>query len=214
MGKKQTVEVLIEGGKATAAPPIGPTLGALKINIGNVVADINKKTQDYKGMKVPVKVIIDTETKEYEIKIGTPPTSQLIKKEIGIEKGSSYPNIDKVANLSVEQIIKIAKMKKDSFIGVPLKSIVKSIAGSCNAMGILVEGKTSDEFKKDVDTGKYDKEINEEKTGIPEEKKAVLKEQLDKYNKMFSKEREKLKIDKEQAKEKEESAREKKEGKK
>lgn len=213
MGKKQIVEVLIEGGKATAAPPVGPTLGALKLNIGEVVSEINKKTQDYKGMKVPVKIIVDIETKKYDIEIGTPPTSQLIKKEIGVNKGSSYPNIDKVANVSVEQIIKISKMKRDSFVGASLKSIVKSIAGSCNSMGILIEGKTSDEFKKDADNGKYDNEINEEKTDIPDEKKALLKGQLEKYNKLFAKDREKLKLDLEKAKEKQEGKGEKEEDK-
>ncbi|MFP4403532.1 MAG: 50S ribosomal protein L11, partial [Candidatus Woesearchaeota archaeon] len=88
MGKKETVEILIEGGKATAAPPLGPALGPMGVNIGQVVADINNKTGDFKGMKVPVKVIIDKDTKEYKIKIGTPPATQLIKKEAGIQKGS------------------------------------------------------------------------------------------------------------------------------
>ena len=63
---KETIETLIEGGKASAAPPLGPALGPLKVNIGQVVADINKKTADFKGMKVPVKVIVDTKTKEFE----------------------------------------------------------------------------------------------------------------------------------------------------
>jgi large subunit ribosomal protein L11 len=62
---KQTVQALVEGGKATAAPPLGSSLGPLGVNVGQIVADINKKTADFKGMKVPVKVIIDTETKEY-----------------------------------------------------------------------------------------------------------------------------------------------------
>ena len=60
---KDTVEVLIQGGKATAAPPLGPALGPKGVNIGKVVADINEKTKDYAGMQVPVKVIIDTDDK-------------------------------------------------------------------------------------------------------------------------------------------------------
>ena len=83
---KDIVEVLIEGGKATAAPPLGSQLGPLKVNLGQIVIDINKKTSDFKGMKVPVKVIVDKDTKTYEIEIGTPPTSQLIKTELNIKK--------------------------------------------------------------------------------------------------------------------------------
>ena len=82
----QTVDALVEGGKASAAPPLGPALGPLGVNIGQVVAEINKKTADFKGMQVPVKVIIDTDTKEFEIKIGTPPAAELIKQEAGIKK--------------------------------------------------------------------------------------------------------------------------------
>ena len=63
----QTIEQLVEGGKATAAPPLGPALGPLGVNIGQVVAEINKKTESFKGMQVPVKVIVDGDTKEFSI---------------------------------------------------------------------------------------------------------------------------------------------------
>jgi len=85
MGLK-TVEALIDGGKATPAPPLGPTLSVFKVNIGKIIQDINEKTKHYNGMKVPVKIIIDDETKNYTIEIGTPPTSSLIRKELGLEK--------------------------------------------------------------------------------------------------------------------------------
>jgi len=74
MGKK-TVEALIEGGKTTAAPPLGPALGPLGVNIGQIIADINKKTAGFKGMQVPVKIVVDEDTKEYKISVGTPPCS-------------------------------------------------------------------------------------------------------------------------------------------
>jgi len=170
----QTVESLVPGGKATAAPPLGPALGPLGVNIGQVVADINKKTAIFNGMQVPVKVIIDMDTKNFEISIGTPPASALILKEAGIEKGSGNPKTDKVADVLIEQIIKVAKMKEDNLLGNDLKAKVKEIIGTCNSMGILVEGKPAVEAIKEVNAGKFDKEIKEEKTELTAEDKAKL----------------------------------------
>ena len=98
------IKVLVEGGKATAAPPLGPALGPAGVNIGQVVAEINKKTADFKGMKVPVKVTVKGD-KSFTISVGTPPVSALVKKAAGIEKGASNPLADKVDDLKVEQII-------------------------------------------------------------------------------------------------------------
>lgn len=159
---KEKVEVLIEGGKATAAPPLGPALGPLKVNIGQVVADINKKTADFKGMKVPVKVIVDTETKEYEIEIGTPPASQLIKSELGIKKGSGTPNTDYVADMSIDQIKKVARMKFDALLANDLNAAVREIAGTCYSLGIKIDGKKPRDFIADAKAGKYDSQLNEE----------------------------------------------------
>jgi len=159
---KEKVEVLIEGGKATAAPPLGPALGPLKVNIGQVVADINKKTADFKGMKVPVKVIVDKDTKEYTIEVGTPPASQLIKTEIKLAKGSGKPNLNMVGNMSVEQVKKIARMKFDSLLSTELKSAVNEIAGTCYSLGIKVDNKPAKEFIADVKAGKYDSVLKEE----------------------------------------------------
>jgi large subunit ribosomal protein L11 len=88
MGQK-TVSVLIDGGKATPAPPLGPSLSVFKVNIGKIIQDINEKTKAYEGMKVPVKIIIDDVTKEYKIEIGMPPVSSLIRKELGLKKIAS-----------------------------------------------------------------------------------------------------------------------------
>ena len=159
---KETVDVLIEGGKATAAPPLGPALGPLKVNIGQVVADINAKTQDFKGMKVPVKVIVDTDTKEYSIKIGTPPASQLVKSELGIAKGSGTPNSAYVGDMSVEQIKKVARMKMDSLLANTQSAAVREIAGTCYSLGITIDGKKPREFIADVKAGKYANELSED----------------------------------------------------
>src|SRR3990167_2698429 len=114
---KQSIDAMVEGGKATAAPPLGPALGPLGVNIGQVVSEINKKTADFKGMKVPVKVTVDKETKTFMISVGTPPSANLIMKGAGVEKGAANPLTDKIADLRIEQIIKIAKMKQDSLLG-------------------------------------------------------------------------------------------------
>jgi large subunit ribosomal protein L11 len=174
---KETVEVMVEGGKATAAPPLGPALGPMGVNIGEVVAKINDQTKAFAGMKVPVKVIIDKDTKSFEIEIGTPPTSQLLKKEAGIEKGSGNPLEDKVADVLIEQIIKIAKMKETALLGKTLKDKINEVVGTCNSMGILVEGKPAMDATKEINEGKFDEEIRTEKTELSAEEKAKLEEE-------------------------------------
>ncbi|HDJ50955.1 MAG TPA: 50S ribosomal protein L11, partial [Thermoprotei archaeon] len=82
---KQVIEVLVEGGKATPGPPLGPALGPLGVNVAQVVKAINEATKEFEGMKVPVKVIVDVATRQFEIEVGLPPTSALILKELGIE---------------------------------------------------------------------------------------------------------------------------------
>lgn len=171
MGKKQTIEVMVEGGKATAGPALGGTLGPLKVNIGQVISQLNEKTKDFSGMKVPAKVIVDTESKEFIITIGTPPSSDLIKKETGLEKGSGEPDKVKVGAISMEQIVKVAKMKSSSLIVTNLKSAVKTIVGTCNSLGMLVEGKDPKEVIKEIDGGVYDEIINAAKTEPDAEKK-------------------------------------------
>ena len=87
----EVVEVLVPGGKASAGPPIGPALGPLGINVKAVVDEINKKTSEFNGMQVPVKIEVD-EKKNFTVTVGIPPTTALIKKEANIEKGSAEPN--------------------------------------------------------------------------------------------------------------------------
>lgn len=175
----QIVESLVDGGKASAGPPLGPALGPLGVNIGQIISDINKKTESFKGMQVPVKVEVDTDTKEYSISVGTPPSSSLIKKEAKVEKGAGNPLQDKVADLRIEQIIKIAKMKEDALLGKSLKEKIKEIIGTCNSMGILVHGVVATEAIKQVNQGKFDKEIKEEKTELSAEELKQLGKNLD-----------------------------------
>ena len=86
MGDKQTISSLVTGGEASAGPPLGPALGPLGVNIMEVIAKINEKTSDFKGMKVPVTVSVDTDTKEWDIEVGIPSASALILKEANKQK--------------------------------------------------------------------------------------------------------------------------------
>jgi len=190
---KQTVECLVEGGKASAGPPIGSSLGPLGVNVGKVVAEINQKTASFKGMSVPVKIEVDSDDKSFTISIGTPPTSQLIIKEAGIKKGAGNPLADKVADLKIEQIIKIAKMKEDALLGKTMKEKVKEVIGTCNSMGVLVEKMQASEANKIVNEGKFDKKIAEEKTELSadelkelEEEKKKLAEDLEKRREEYT----------------------------
>ena len=186
---KQNVEALVEGGKATAAPPLGPALGPLGINIGQVIAEINKKTIDFKGMQVPIKIIVD-EDKSFTITVGTPPVSALIKKEAGIERGSGSPLQDKVADLKIEQIIKIAKMKEDSLLGKDQFARVKEVIGTCNSMGVMVEGKQASAVIADINTGSFKEEIESGRTEISAEELKALEEERRKLAEEVTKRRE------------------------
>ncbi len=186
---KQTVETLVEGGKATAAPPLGPALGPTGVNIGQVIAEINKKTADLKGMQVPIKVLVDTVSKEFSIEVGTPPAAALIKKEAGIEKGASNPLTDKVADLVIEQIIKIAKIKEDDLLGNDLKRKMKEIVGTCNSMGILVEGMPARDALRAIEAGRFDAEIKSGKTELTEEEKKHLAEEKQRLQEEIEKRR-------------------------
>lgn len=177
MGKTQTVDALVEGGKASAGPPLGPTLGALKLNVGQVVSEINKKTADFKGMQVPVKLVIDLEDKSFTITVGTPPVSALLKKEAGIEKGSGNPLADKVANIYIEQVIKVSKMKEDVLLGKTPFARVNEVLGTCNSMGVMVEGKQAKDIIVDIRNGAFKQEITSQKTELTDEEMKSIEEE-------------------------------------
>lgn len=201
---------MIEGGKAVAGPVMGQRMGPLGVNIQEILGEINKKTADFKGIKVPVKVIVDTETKEFDIEVGTPPASELIKKEINLQKGSGLAHVDKVANLAMGQIVRIAKMKQDSLLDRSFKAVIKTVIGSCGSLGILIEGKEPKEIGEDIDSGKYDAIINEGKTEVSDEKLKELKEELEIVKERLVKERG-IPVKKEEKKEGEGEEEEKKE---
>ena len=153
-----TVEAMVDGGKATAGPPLGPALGPKGVNIGQVVAKINEKTKAFAGMKVPVKILINND-KTFDIKVGTPPMSALIKAELGIPLGSGNPKTTKVGNLTVEQAKKVAAQKQDDLLGATVKARVMEVAGNCVSLGVTIDGKDAKVFQADVRAGVYDAEL-------------------------------------------------------
>ena len=156
MADKKVVELLVSGGQATAGPPLGPALGPLGVNTMAVVNRINELTRDYAGMKVPVKVAVDVENKEFEVSVGTPTASALVVSELKIEKGSGTPNTAKGGNLGMDQVVRIAKIKRSELLSRTLKSAAKEVLGSCISMGVTVEGKDPREVQKEIDEGKYE----------------------------------------------------------
>lgn len=155
-----TLEALVPGGQATPGPPLGPSLGPLGVNVKAVIDRINEQTSAFKGMQVPVKIMVD-DKKQFTIQVGTPPTSALIKKELGIETGSGTPNTQTVGNLTVKQAINIARMKKNDTLARNLKNAVKEIVGSCVTLGVTFEGMKPKEAIAAINSGKFDSEMNE-----------------------------------------------------
>ncbi|MEK6832455.1 MAG: 50S ribosomal protein L11, partial [Nanoarchaeota archaeon] len=170
------IKLLAEGGAMKPGPALSQKLGPAGIPINQVIQKINEATEDFNGLKVPVELDINLKTKKFEIKIFSPPVSELLKKELRLTKGSGEQIKTKIANASIEQIISVAKTKMQNLLCKDLKSAVKVVVGTCVSLGVLVENKPAKEVEKDIDEGKYDKEISQIKTETSPEKKKILDE--------------------------------------
>ena len=155
MTNKQTISSLVTGGEASAGPPLGPALGPMGVNILQIITAINEQTKEFKGMKIPVSVSVDSDTKKWEIEVGIPSASALLLKEAGIQKGSGTSGTEWVGEVSADMIAKIAKVKLETSYASSLKSVAKQIVGTCMSLGIKVEGKTPKEFTAEIDEGKW-----------------------------------------------------------
>lgn len=164
------LKFLVDGGEMKPGPAISQKLGPLGLNLGKIISEVNKATSEFKGIKVPVTLDINTKTKDFTVSVSTPPTAELLKKELDLTKGSKQPDKIKVANAAIEHIIKIAKIKqKDMFVD-SLKAAVKSVVGSCASEGILVESKDPKVIIEEIDKGMYNNLISQGKE-IPEKEK-------------------------------------------
>lgn len=159
MPETKSVSVLVVGGEANAGPPLGPALGPLGVNVMAIVKEINDLTKDYAGMRVPVKVNVDTESKQFNVEVGIPTASALIVKESGVAKGSATPATSYAGNLTIDSLVKIARSKNPQSYGSSLKSVAREVAGSCMSMGITIEGKPAREFLEEVKQQKWDEAL-------------------------------------------------------
>ncbi len=168
------IKLIVEGGSMKPGPAVAQQLGPLGINLGKVISDVNTATAGFKGVKVPVEIDANPKTKNFTIKVFSPPVAELLKKELNVQSGSGTPNTTKIGNLAIEQIISVAHTKLPNMLARDLKAAVKLVVGSCVSLGILIEDKPAKEIEKDIDAGMYDKEIKAIKTDVSPEKKASL----------------------------------------
>jgi len=168
------IKLLVEGGNMQPGPVLSQKLGPLGMNMGQVIQKINDSTKNFQGLKVPIELEINPSTKHFDVKVFSPPVSELLKKELGLEKGTGDHKKIKVANASIEQVISVAKTKLPNLLANNFRSAVKTVVGSCVSLGVLVENKPAKEIEKDIDEGKYDNEILNEISKTPEEKKKKL----------------------------------------
>ena len=135
---KKIIKITIPAGKATMAPPIGPTLAPYGINAQDFCAQFNEKTRENDGILTPV-VLTIYEDRSFGFELKTPPTSELIRRELHIKLGSAKPNLDKVGKLSKAQIMKIVEIKMPDLNTSDPKQAAKIIAGTAKQMGVDVE---------------------------------------------------------------------------
>ena len=159
MGDKQSISSLVTGGEASAGPPLGPALGPMGVNIMEIISAINEKTSDFKGMKIPVTVTVDSETKKWEIEVGIPSASALILKEANIQKGTGTSGTEWIADIGIDAVVKVSHVKLESSYASELKSVAKQVVGTCQSLGIKIEGKTPKEMTAEINAGKWDEKL-------------------------------------------------------
>jgi large subunit ribosomal protein L11 len=156
---EKTFNFIVNGGKATGGPPIGPALGPMGVNIMSIVNDINAQTAEYDGLPVPVDVIIDTDTKVFSVKVGMLTTFALISQATGLEKGSGEPNSKFVADISFDKLIGVAKKKRAGIYAASLKTAVREVLGTCQSAGVTIDGRPAKEVQQAIKSGEYDVEL-------------------------------------------------------
>lgn len=134
------VSVLVEGGKASAGPPLGPALGPLGVNVGQVVAQINEQTKQFAGMRVPVVVKVNPSTRAFTLVVGRPPVAALLLKEAGKEKGSGKAKTEVIGDVGLDAVKRIAEAKGDDMHGRTVEEKMNQVIGTCVSLGLTVDG--------------------------------------------------------------------------
>ena len=131
------IKLQIEAGKASPAPPVGPALGSAGINIMQFVKEFNDRTAQQAGYIIPV-VLTVYKDKSFDFITKVPPVAVLIKKTLGIQKGSGVPNKDKVAKITKAQVQAIAEQKMPDLNAASLETAMSMVEGTARSMGIVV----------------------------------------------------------------------------
>jgi large subunit ribosomal protein L11 len=134
-----TAKFQIPGGQATPAPPVGTSLGKYGINLGQFVQQFNERTKEAGGMMIPVVVNVYND-RSFDFITKSPPAAVLLKKAVGLAKGSAVPNKDKVGTVTKAQLEEIAKIKINDINSRDVEHAVRMIAGTARSMGLNVEG--------------------------------------------------------------------------
>jgi len=133
------VKLQLHGGQATPAPPVGPALGQHGVNIGEFVQKFNAQTRGQEGTIIPVEISIYSDRK-FDFILKSPPASVLIKKAVGLAKGSATPSREAVGTINRAKLVEIAKEKMKDLNSKDLEGAVRLIMGTCRSMGVKVEG--------------------------------------------------------------------------
>ncbi len=134
------VSVLVEGGKAAAGATLGSALGPLGVNVGQVVAKINEETKQFAGMRVPVVIRVDPNTRAFTLVVGRPPVAALLLKDAKKEKGSGKPKTETVGDVSLAAVRRIAEAKGEDLHGRSKEEQANQVIGTCVSLGLTVDG--------------------------------------------------------------------------
>jgi len=159
VGERKSFNFTVDGGQVSAAPPLSSALGPLGVNLLAIVNKLNELTASFKGMKVPVTIIVDTETKEFDVQVGVPSTAALLLRAANAEKGSGKPGVDYIADLPFDKIVEIARVRMPYSYSRDLKAAVKEVLGTCVSIGIKVDGRDAKQVVALVEKGHYDNKL-------------------------------------------------------